>query len=192
MYSVSSQQHRRRGHLLRTVYYLLPATSRRGFSLVETLFYVALLALSLLVVMQTLVALTRSFAVFRAAAQIEQSAALSLERMVRVTRDANDISDAGSVFGAHPGRLRLNTTTATGAARAVEFSVNGGALTLIEDGTVAGFLTSSTTNVSNLVFRKITTARSKGVKIEMTLTAGSGAAARSENFYTTAVLRDSY
>lgn len=166
--------------------------STRGLSLVETLLYVALLALSLLVVMQTLLALTRSFAVFRAAARIEQSAALSLERVVREVRDAQSISDAESVFGAHPGRLLLNTTTTTGAARTVLFSVSGGALMLTEDGAITGSLTGSTTNVSNLVFRKVTTGRSTGVKIEMTLSAGSGFAARSENFYVTAVLRDSY
>lgn len=163
-----------------------------GFSLVETLLYVALLALSLLVVMQTLVAFTRSFAVFRAVAQIEQSATLSLERMVREIRDAHDISDTGSIFGTHPGQLFLNTTTAAGAARTVLFSLNGGALVLTEDGMVTGSLTGSTTRVANLVFRKITTERSKGVKIEVTLMAGSGPAARSENFYATAVLRDSY
>ena len=167
---------------------------KRGFSLVETLFYVALLALSLLVVMQTLLVLTRSYAAFRAAGRIERDAALSLERMVREVRGANNIADAGSVFGVHPGRLRLNTTTAAGAARTVEFSVSGGALLLeeAEDGTAAGALTSSTTTVSNLVFRKITTTRSQGVKIEMTLSSGSGAAARSERFYATAVLRNSY
>lgn len=163
-----------------------------GFSLVETLFYVALLALSLLVVMQTLVVLTRSYTTFRDAERIERDAALSLERMVREVRGANNIADAGSVFGVHPGRLRLNTTTAAGGTRTVEFSVSGGALLLTEDGAALGALTSSTTNVSSIVFRKITTARSQGVKIEMTLTAGSDAAARSENFYATAVLRNSY
>lgn len=166
--------------------------SARGFSLLETLFYVAILALSLLAVMQTLAVVTRSYAVFRAAGRIERDAALSLERMMREIRDANDIAAAGSAFGAHPGRLLLNTTTAAGAARAVEFYVNSGALSLKEDGVISGPLTSGNTTVSNLVFRNIATARSKGVKIEMTISSGSGAAARSENFYATAVLRNSY
>lgn len=178
--------------LLPNSVFMLPYSPQRGFSLLETLFYVALLALSLFVVMQTLLVLTRSYATFRAVGRIERDSALSLGRLVRETRDANNIADAGSVFGAHPGRLRLDTTTAAGAALTVEFSVNGGALLMTENGVALGALTSSTTNVSNLVFRKITTARSQGVKIEMTLSSGSGAAARSENFFVTAALRNSY
>ena len=63
---------------------------------------------------------------------------------------------------------------------------------LKEDGVVVGPLSSAQTSASNLVFRRIPTGRSEGVKIELTLTSGAGSVARSENFYATAVLRDSY
>lgn len=164
----------------------------RGFSLVEMLFYVALLSLALVAVMQTIVVVTRSYTVLRAAQHIEQESAAALERMLREARDAHNTADAGSTFGAHPGRLFLNTTSGSGSARTVEFYLDSGKLALKEDGAMTGFLTSSTTNIQNLVFRKITTTRSQGVKIELTMQSGVGHAARSENFYGTAVLRDSY
>ncbi len=164
----------------------------RGFSLVEMLFYVAILAFALVAVMQTLIVVTRSYGVLRSTQRVEQEASVSMERMVRELRDASGIDDAGSVFGTHPGKLLLNSTTASRTARTVEFSIDSGKLSLKENGVVTGLLSSTRTNISSLIFRKITTARSKGVKIEMTMQSGTSTAARAENFYATGVLRDSY
>ncbi|MDO8620449.1 MAG: prepilin-type N-terminal cleavage/methylation domain-containing protein [bacterium] len=166
--------------------------SKRGFSLVEMIFYVIILSFALVAVMQTLIVVTRSYGVLRSEQRIEQEAAFSLERITREIRDASGIDDAGSIFGTHPGKLLLNSTDALGVARTVEFSVDTGKISLKENGVVTGLLTSGKATVTNLVFRKITTTRSKGVKVEMTLSAGTGVAARTENFFTTALLRDSY
>lgn len=164
----------------------------RGFSLVEMLFYVVILSLSLIAVMQTLMVLTRSYGVLRSVQRIEREASTAMERMIREIRDANDIDDAGSVLGTNPGELLLRSTDSSGTARTVEFYLDGGKVSLRENGVVSGLLTTAKATVSNLVFRKITTTNSKGVKIEMTITTGSGPSAQSENFYATAVLRDSY
>ncbi|MEK7208221.1 MAG: prepilin-type N-terminal cleavage/methylation domain-containing protein [Patescibacteria group bacterium] len=167
-------------------------SSVSGFSLVEMLFYIAILSFSLLAVTETLITVTRSYGVLRAALHIEQEAAFALERMAREIRDANDINDAESVFNAHPGELFLVTTNAAGAARTVRFYLDNGKLSLKENGVATGAQTSAKTSVSNLVFRKITTARAKGGKVELTMQAGAGQTARSERFYATAMLRDSY
>lgn len=163
-----------------------------GFSLVEMLFYVALLSLALLVVTQTLLVMIRSYGNLRATQHIEQDGGFSLDRIVREIRDASEVTDAESVLGTNPGELFLVTTNAVGASRTVEFYIENGQIMLREDGTPVGSLTGTKTTVTNLVFRKITTTRSKGVKIEMTIESGSGTANKSKNFYGTAVLRDSY
>ena len=163
-----------------------------GLSLVEMLFYVAILSFALLAAMQTLIVVTRSYGTLKNAERVEQEAAISLDRLVREIRDANGIDDAGSVFSTHPGKLFLHSTTASGTPKTVEFSLEDGHLKLKENGATVGFLTSSQTNISNLIFRKITTARSQGVKVEMTMRSGTTTALRVENFYATAVLRDSY
>lgn len=178
--------------LRRNSVFILHTSSPRGFSLVEMLFYMAILSIALLAVTQTLIVMVRSYGNLRAAHRIEQDAGLALERMLREARDASDITDAESVFGSHPGELFLTTTTAAGAARTVEFYLLNGQLMLKEDGAVTGALTGTKTTVTNLIFRKITTARSKGVKIELTMTSGAGSALKTEIFYGTAVLRDSY
>src|SRR3989338_5502326 len=96
-------------------------TYQRGFSLVEMVFYTAILAVALVAVMQTLVVIVRSYGVLRASQRIEQEATASMERMVREIRDASNVDDAGSVLGSSPGELLLNTTDAAGTAKTVEF-----------------------------------------------------------------------
>jgi len=164
---------------------------KAGFSLVEMLFYVALLSLALFAVIQTLLIMVRSYGSLRSAQAIERDAGIVLERILREARDAKDIDEGGSVLGTSPGELLLTTTNASGTPRTVEFYVENGQVKLKEDGVVSGALTGNKTTVSTLVFRKITTGRSKGVKIEFRLS-GSGSPSREENFDGTAVLRDSY
>ena len=164
----------------------------RGFSLVEMLFYVAILSLSLLMIMQTLIVVMRSYGVFRAAQRIEREAGNALERVVREVRGAESINEAESTLGTHPGELSLVSTDSVGAPHTVDFYLDEGKLSLKENGAVTGLLTSAKSTITDLVFRKIDSAHSQGVKIEMTLQAGGGSEARTEHFYATAVLRNSY
>ncbi len=176
--------------LFRASYFVL-RIYHRGFSLVEMIFYVVILSFSLVAITETLIVVTRSFGYLRAAENIEREGGLSLERIIREIRDAKSV-DASSALGSHPGKLVLNSTNASGNTETVEFYVSNGQLYLTENGTVTGALTSDKTSLGSLVFRKITTPRSEGVKVEMTLSSGSGRTLRSEHFYATAVLRDSY
>ena len=60
-----------------------------------------------------------------------------------------------------------------------------------EGGVDKGFLVSKSTTVTNLVFRQITTANSKAIKIEMSLYDTHGVLSRDAVFYDTIVLRGS-
>lgn len=164
----------------------------RGFSLVETLFYTVILSLSLVAVTQTLIVTVRSYGALRAKEAIETDAAAALARMMREIRNAKSVSVPGSTLGSSPGALLLNTTTDTGDARAVRFSAENGKVVLAENGVPAGALTGGKSTLVNLIFRRIATPHSEGVKIELALRSGSGIASTSESFYATAVLRDSY
>jgi hypothetical protein len=156
------------------------------------LFYVALLALLLLIITETLLILVHSYAVLRSAQRIEADAGIALERLLREVRDAESITDAGSSFGVNPGKLLLSTSDVSGNPRTVEFYLTNGHLFLKENGVESGMLTGAKTTVSNLVFRKIITTRSTGVKFEMALESGTGTDKKSISFYGTAVLRNSY
>lgn len=165
--------------------------SRGGFSLIEMLFYVALLSLALVGLFETLIAITRSYGSLKNTMTIEREASTLLERILRESRNANEI-DTSSILSVNPGKLILSTTSATGTPRTVEFSMNDGKLVYKENGNLIGNLTSGRTLVTNLIFKGIATGRSSGVKVDMTIESGSGQTKKTENFYATAVLRDSY
>ncbi len=164
---------------------------KQGYTLVEAIIYIAILAVLAVTFVNLLFTMTQSYTKFRLERDIVSSASLGLERMVRETRQAKSL-DPASILGNNPGRLLLNTTDDVGVATTRDFYLFLGTLMVKEGSGQAASTTAKNVTVDNLVFRQINTANSSAVKIEMTLTAKRGATARTEKFYSTAVLRGSY
>ena len=164
----------------------------RAFSLVEMVVYVALMTMLLLLIVDVVLVLGRSYKDIKANNAIMSSAIFSLDRMVREIRNAKSIDNTGSVFGTSPGSLKLNTTDDSGNARTVQFYVQNGILEDKENGVYIGPLTLSGATVSNLVFRQINNLKSQAVKVEITVMSGVAPNLHSTNFFTTVVMRNSY
>jgi type II secretory pathway pseudopilin PulG len=165
---------------------------QRGYTLVEAIFYVAILAVLAVLIVNLLLITSRSFLLFRINRGFNHSAAVAVERLALETRQASTIDLGLSVLDAHPGRLVLNSTTAAGAPLTLDFKVESGVLTLSENGAASQPLTAAISAVENLIFRRLNTTESEGVKMELRLRDTRGVIDRSENFYFTAVLRGSY
>lgn len=163
-----------------------------GFTLIEMLIYAGILVIIMAVVVSTLLALSRSYRTLSVAQQVESAAEVSLDRMLRETRSATSIDTAQSAFGTSTGKLTLNTTDSNGNATTIQFFLSGQTLRIKEAGVDVGPLTPTSTRVTNLTFRHITTAISHAVKVDMTIESGQDTSYRSKNFYGTAVLRGSY
>lgn len=161
---------------------------QKGFSLIETVIYVSLLAIILVVLINTIFTMNRLYRYLNLSRHIQTSAITALDRMVRDIRDAESVNVGASTLGTSPGVLTLNTTTSSNNPQTFQFFVSNGVLIVKQDEVDIGPLTLSDVVVDNLIFRHIVTGVSKAVKIEMTLKAGTSTA----NFYATAVLRDSY
>ncbi len=169
------------------------ASTSGGYSLVETIVYMALFVILSTVLVGTLFSMTKTYKDARATNEIVDSSSLSLERMTREIRNATDIDMTTSSFGSNPGTLKLDTTADDGTPKTIQFDVTGdGALELTDstDGTPTD-LTGSEVQVTNLVFRTITTAHSQAVRIEITL-ASLRIPTKTATFTDTAVLRGSY
>lgn len=163
-----------------------------GFTLVEMLVYVAILAVIFVLAINITLAMMRAFTDIRVSRDINNAATVALERITRETRAAYDIDGAQSTFGTHPGRLTLLTKDAAGSNTSVEFFVSGSTLRIKEGGVDRGALTPQRVVVDNLVFYSLTGVRSKAVKIEMQITGTRGNVSKTRSFYVTAVLRGSY
>lgn len=163
-----------------------------GFTLVETIIYVAAFAVLSTAALQATIVVMKSFYTLRLNQSVNVSATVALERMSREIRNAYDIDTAQSTLGSSPGRLTINTKDGAGANITIEFYVDSASkLNMKVDGVDNGPLVTKTVTVTNLVFRQITTTYSKAIKIEMTLHDSRGAATQTSKYYDTIVLRGS-
>lgn len=164
-----------------------------GFTLIELLVYIAVLALTIVVVVGAMTGFARFYTRIAASQSLARSGSYAMERMVREIRNAESIDQTGSTFGAHPGRLTLATPTGSGTPTVPsEFSVSSSTLRYSRDGVVIGTLTTPGTVVENLTFYRIATSTSEAVRIILTLSRAVGTSTMSATFYDSAVLRASY
>lgn len=162
----------------------------------ETIVYTAILAVTTIFVINSLLKTVSAFNSFRVSKQINASAINALERMTREIKSAHQADEINSIFDASPGRLIINKNDPdTGAPINIEFSVSNSRLMFQKGAENPIALTPSGTEISNLVFRQVATStnqHSKAIKIEMTIKSGYGNYQKTENFYDTIVLRGSY
>ncbi|MEK7589965.1 MAG: prepilin-type N-terminal cleavage/methylation domain-containing protein [Patescibacteria group bacterium] len=157
----------------------------KGFSLLESLVYMAILSLMTVIIINILVSTAKAYNILRLARSINNSAITSLERMTREIKSADNISMADSTFGTHPGKLKINISADT-----KEFYIDNGTLKIKETGVDKGALTLDGVSVDNLVFRNLDNGTSKAVRIEMTLSGTHRNITNTKKFYSFVVLRN--
>lgn len=163
----------------------------RGYTLIEMIIYIAILALISALVINSLAIMIGSFGEARMLSKINSSAETAMERMSREIRSAYDVDQVASVLNSHPGDLTINIQP--DPLETARFYLESGMLKVSENGATGEPLTSSGLTVSNLIFRLITSGTvSKAVKIEMEIQGTRGNRQFSEKFYNTIILRGSY
>ncbi len=157
--------------------------SAKGFSLVEMVVYIALLALLVIAVVKSLVFMTSSYADIRVTKSIVSSAETLLNRFTYEVKRATTLSGA---FGTTTGSLTLNQ----GATTTI-FSLDSSLRAVISVNGTTAYLTGSEVKVTNFTFNQLqATTTSKGVTLQLTLTNSSGRTVKSENFEATSLTRN--
>ena len=100
--------------------------STRGFSLIETLIYVAILAFVTLGIINTLLLMGKSWVAINASRNVTVSAESALEILTREIRGALSVDQASSIFSGTgtSSVLVLNTLNLSNTAESVRFSVD--------------------------------------------------------------------
>lgn len=168
------------------------AFKNRGYTILELIVYVSIVAVIAVFSVQAMFSITRTFAEVKSYGDIRESAVTALERMIKEIRFAASIDYSGTVLGVNPGRLKLNTSDEVGNLKTFEFYVSDNSLNLIDNGLDKGTITGGNIFLTNLVFNQSTTSKGMLVKIEMTLQDTRDINPRSANFYGSAVLRGAY
>ena len=99
-----------------------------GFSLVETLFYVAIFAILTIVVINSMVTMVKSFKEVSIHREITQGGGEIMERISREIRGSKQINTLADVNG----DLKLNTTDDGGNAKTIEFLLANNNLQIID------------------------------------------------------------
>lgn len=163
--------------------------TRKGFTLVEMLIYIACFVLLIGAIVSSLLLFSSSYRNIKAIRELERGAVSSINQIVRDSRNAIRIDGANTSYNNANGSLQIvlpdNSTE--------RFYLSNGVVMLDQNGVSVGALTSNKISVTSLVFRPITASNSDGVKIEMTVRATStNDFSITKNFYNTVVLRGSY
>ena len=151
-----------------------------GYTVLELLFYIAFFAVLSLVVINAMITMARSFKETTIQANLAQSGTI-MERISREIRQAN------SIVSISPDKTDLILNT--GANKTMEFKLVGSDVQILDNGSNIGNLNSPNTTVSGLIFTQISTAKSKAVKISLTV---HDVAGNTADFQDTVVLRGSY
>ncbi len=167
--------------------------TNKGYSLLETVVYVAILAIIFVAVFDMLAVMSKSFGRVRANNEVRLAGTAAMERMAREIRTASSSNVPSSVFNAHPGYLVLNTTDDASVAKTVEFYFNSTtkSVNIDDNGNDKGALHGGGGQVTNLVFRTASSTKGQMIKIEMTIQSKKESAV-SIKFYDTIVMRGGY
>lgn len=160
----------------------------KGTGMVEVVLYVAIFAVLSVVVTDSLIKMTKSFAETTVYADFTQATTM-------FDRIGNEIRHASSINASSTSTdLKLNTTDSSGTAKTVEFLLSGNNVSLIENSTTTGNLNSPniTVNSTTSSFTQITTAEGKAVKIVFVIQDTKDKSSRTETFYDTIALRGNY
>lgn len=167
---------------------LFQSDPQKGFNLLEMIVYISIMALILVVVVNTLIVMLFVGRNIKNLRMIEHSSITAFDRIVREVRDADSVDFALSQFDLNPGQLTLNTTDELGDPKIIEFVVVDDTLFYRENGNLQGPLIDSKVRITNLVFRYVLEGSERNIKVEMTLEAGRDEV-KSEDFYISATFR---
>lgn len=150
--------------------------SQRGFTIIETVTYAAVLVVISMIAINSVLAMSRALATLRSSQGVADSASSAYDIMIRDIRSAGSVT-ASSTLNASPGKLVLNT--------GVQLYLFASTTIIRQEGTSTPYaIVASSTPVTSLVFKKMVTASSTGVTIDAVI--------GGKTFHTTTVLRGAY
>lgn len=163
----------------------------RGFSIVEALISIAILATALTIVVSVVINLTQGQGRIRIARRLDSAAVIAMERLTRAIRNASSFDLAQSTFDTHPGKLSVVATLGAVSTTTTVY-LSGPTLMLDQNGVTEGPLSAAEVSVDSLIFRRIVTPVSQGVRIEMQLSSAYGTTVGKVALYSTVFARGSY
>lgn len=162
---------------------------QRGYTLVETLVYLAIFIIMSLIIVSLILSVLESNKYVKPSSSLSRSAVSVLEVMSKEIRGARSIDITNSIFATTTGSLQLNSVDSNGNQRLVKFYLASASISIMENGVFFGPLSTADVVVTGLIFNLATSTADSLLKIELDLTAGNGKYQKTEKFYNSVKLR---
>lgn len=163
----------------------IPYKKNVGNTLLETLFYISLLTAMSILIINSLVVMTKAFRETAVQRDFSQGVQImeKISREIRLAKSINTISTTS---------LKLNTTDDAGGSLTKTFSLVDGDLKVYENDVLLDNLNSQNISINDLSFNEIDTTVGGAVKVSFGVNSKRDSQGREENFYDTIVLRGKY
>lgn len=165
--------------------FVIYGNHKKGYALLELLFYIALFSILSLVVINAMIIMAKSFRETSLQAEFVRSGTM----MERISREIRQSYDVNSITASS---LKLNIRDTAGVGKTVEFLLSGSNIHLLENDVLVGNLNAPNIVVTSLTFTQIITDEGKAVKVSFSVQSSNDVSSRTQDFYNTVVLRGSY
>lgn len=169
-----------------------PTKGNSGYTIAETVVYVGLVGLLLVVIASSALVMSGASRRSRAYLDVNAAAISAFSRFSRDIRRATSIDAVESILGASSGKLVLNMRRADGTNDVTTFYLSDAKVKIDVNGAYSGDITQENMAVSNLTFRRFAVSTSTAIRVEMTVAPDASTTVPALNFYGTYVLRGSY
>ncbi|MEI6528343.1 MAG: prepilin-type N-terminal cleavage/methylation domain-containing protein [bacterium] len=160
-----------------------------GFTLIETLIYLAIFILISAGIIDLLFAIQKTNRNVAVLSGLSTNAVSVFERITKETREAISVNVASSTFATSSGVLQLNTVDVSDVPHVTKFYQNSGQVKMDIDGLYFGPLMTNSATSTALIFNIATTSTSTLIKMELDLMAGTSTYQKAEKFYDSITLR---
>jgi type II secretory pathway pseudopilin PulG len=147
-----------------------PQKNISGFTLVESLIYIGVLAMAITGFVYFIISITNARNKSYVAEEVQTSMRSALEVVSRRIRNASGVNDASSTYVIDPGVLSLAMVASAKNPTIINLDANDGTMFLKEGTSTAVAITSNNVKVTNLVFTDLTGGgERRNIKVEMTM-----------------------
>lgn len=172
---------------------MIKLKEKKGFSLLESLFYISAFIVILGIVINGTFLMLNVYSSIKISENINKTAIDILERMTKEIRGAKSINTERSVFNSDDGVLSLNLNEDLVSPSKIEFFLENGILKFNKDFSSTSFnLSSNNVFVKKMNFKVVDSGISKLIKIELEIESQYKEKIKDETFYDSIVMRGSY
>lgn len=169
----------------------LTQKKEEGFSLVEVILYMAVLAVVVTILIGSLTVMAEVQEKIAAGKAVDRSAVVALDRLLRETRLSDSIDMGNSFFNEDESVLVLNREEESGNVSIV-FYVSADGHLHVEKGGVDERLTHKNTNIKEFRLIEVDSGEMDAVRVRVTIGHPYSEGEIEQTFYSTAILRGSY